>query len=65
MIDGVVNNTPPARPDLTDGQTYEEIKDLVPEMLPEDKPSIMEKLKAERTEREASYIPFTPPERGL
>ena len=65
MIDGVVNNTPPARPDLTDGQIYEEIKDLIPEMLPEDKPSIMEKLKAERTEREASYIPFAPPERGL
>ena len=32
MIDGVVNNTPPARPDLTDGQTYEEIKGYVDRM---------------------------------
>lgn len=65
MIDGVVNNTSPVRSDLTDGQTYDEIKELAPEMLSDDKPSIIEKLKADRAEREAYHIPPAPPERGL
>ena len=65
MIDGVVNNTPPVRPDLTDGQTYDEIEALAPEMLPNDKPSIMEKLRADRTVQEAHFIQPAPPEREL
>ena len=65
MIDGIVNNAPPARADLTDGQTFEELKELAPETLPSEKPSIMEKLRAERQEREAHSISPAPPERGL
>ena len=34
MLDGRLNNEPPERPDLTDGQTYEEIRELAPETLP-------------------------------
>jgi|GEM_PF-2171533 len=36
MIDGLVNNAPPEL-DLTDGQTHEEIKELAPETLLENK----------------------------
>ncbi|XBX08491.1 DUF4316 domain-containing protein [Enterocloster clostridioformis] len=53
MLDGRLNNESPERPDLTDGQTYEEIRELAPETLPEEtpeKPSKMERLKAEHPE---------------
>jgi hypothetical protein len=56
MLDGRLDNEPPERPDLTDGQTWEEIKELAPETLPEEtgeKPSLMERLKAGRPEYEA------------
>ena len=56
MLDGRLNNEPPMRPDLTDGQTYEEIRELAPETLPEEtaeKPSLMERLKADHPEHEA------------
>lgn len=59
MLDGRLNNEPPERPDLTDGQTYEEIKELAPETLPEEKPSVLDRLKADRPEHEARQ--FTPP----
>ena len=65
MIDGIVNNDPPIRADLTDGQTYEEVKELAPETLPNEKPSIMEKLRADRLEHEACGFQSSPPERGL
>lgn len=35
MVDGVLNNILPPKDDLTDGQTYEEIRNLAPETLPE------------------------------
>lgn len=65
MIDGIVNNDPPVRADLTDGQTHEEIRELAPETLPNEKPSIMEKLRADRTAHEARSFQPSPPERGL
>ena len=65
MIDGIVNNDPPGRADLTDGQTHEEIRELAPETLPNEKPSIMEKLRADRTAHEARGFQPSPPERGL
>lgn len=65
MIDGIVNNDPPVRADLTDGQTHEEIRELAPETLPNEKPSIMEKLRADRMEHEARGFQPSPPERGL
>ena len=63
MLDGRLNNEPPERPDLTDGQTYEEIRELAPETLPEEKPSLMERLKAERPEHEAKQAAPPVPER--
>lgn len=63
MLDGRLNNEPPVRPDLTDGQTYEEIQELAPETLPEEKTSLMEKLKADRPEHEARQIAPPTPER--
>ena len=65
MIDGIVNNDPPVRADLTDGQTHEEVRELAPETLPNEKPSIMEKLRADRTGHEARGFQPSPPERGL
>lgn len=63
MLDGRLNNEPPERPDLTDGQTYEEIQELAPETLPEEKTSLMEKLKAGRPEHEARQVAPPAPER--
>ena len=63
MLDGRLNNAPPERPDLTDGQTYEEIKELAPETLPEEKPSLLDRLKADRTEHEVRQIVPPVPER--
>lgn len=65
MIDGIVNNDPPIRADLTDGQTHEEVRELAPETLPNEKPSIMEKLRADRVDHEARGFQPSPPERGL
>lgn len=59
MLDGRLNNEPPERPDLTDGQTYEEIRELAPETLLEEKPSLLDRLKADRTEHESRQV--TPP----
>ena len=47
MIDGALNNEK-SRLDLTDGQTYEEVRELAPETLPEDKPSVMEQIREAR-----------------
>lgn len=63
MLDGRLNNEPPESPDLTDGQTYEEIRELAPESLPQEKPSLMEKLKSGRPEHEARSIEPPIPER--
>lgn len=63
MLDGRVNNEPPERPDLTDGQTDAEIWELAPHALPKEKPSLMERLKADRSEQEARQITPSVPER--
>lgn len=63
MLDGRLNNEPPVRPDLTDGQTYEEIRELAPETLQEEKPSLMERLKADCPEHEARQAAPLMPER--
>lgn len=59
MLDGRMNNEPPVRPDLTDGQTDEEIRELVPEA----KPSLKDRLKADKPEHEARQIIPPVPER--
>lgn len=53
MITGQIDNKPPARSDLTDGQTDAEIQELVPEA---DKPSVIERLKTECPEHEERQI---------
>lgn len=63
MLDGRLNNEPPERPDLTDGQTHEEIRELLPENQGEEKPSLLERLKADRTEHEARMIELPAQER--
>ncbi len=66
MLDGRLDNEPPERPDLTDGQTWEEIRELAPETLPEEtakKPSLMERLKGERPEQGERQAAPSSPER--
>jgi hypothetical protein len=46
MIDGLRNNLASPRPDLTDGQTHEEIKELAPGTLPEEKPSVLDQIRS-------------------
>ena len=50
MIDGLHNNEGAAKADLTDGQTFEEIRELVPEQLldADEKPSVLEQLREAR-----------------
>ena len=76
--DGIINNTA-RRDDLTDGQTHEEIKNLAPETLPDEKQSVLERLEQYREQAKAAaeqgdrfpvdgHAPvdvLTPPERGL
>jgi hypothetical protein len=49
MIDGVKNNEGEPKPDLTDGQTHEEIRELAPETLSDEdsgKLSVLEQIRA-------------------
>ncbi len=45
MIDGVRNNMAYPKADLTDGQTHEELRELAPQTLPDEKPSVLERLR--------------------
>jgi hypothetical protein len=54
MIDGQRNNMAAPKPDLTDGQTHAELKELAPGTLPEAKPSVLEQI------REAKKAPKPP-----
>jgi len=45
MIDGLRNNTAVPRADLTDGQTFYELRELAPETLAAEKPSVLEQIK--------------------
>jgi hypothetical protein len=45
MIDGVPNNMGVPKPDLTDGQSYTEIRELAPETLPDGKPSVLKQIR--------------------
>ena len=50
MIDGLHNNEGPAKADLTDGQTFEELRELAPEQLidSDERPSVLEQLREAR-----------------
>lgn len=45
LIDGIINNEKPRGADLTDGQTHEEMRELAPETLPEEKQSVIGQLR--------------------
>ncbi len=62
MITGQIDNKPPARSDMTDGQMNAEICELTPET---EKPSVMDKLKTERPEHEERQIITSIPHRDL
>ena len=53
MIDGQRNNMAQPKADLTDGQTHEEVRELAPQTLPDEKPSVLEQI------REAKKAPPT------
>ncbi|MDL2258572.1 DUF3849 domain-containing protein [Eubacteriales bacterium OttesenSCG-928-K08] len=48
MVDGVRNNMAVEKADLTDGQTHEELRELAPETLPGEKPSVLEQIREAR-----------------
>ncbi|MGI6176772.1 MAG: DUF3849 domain-containing protein [Christensenellales bacterium] len=45
MIDGLRNNMAVPKADLTDGQTFDELRELAPETLAGEKPSVLEQIK--------------------
>ena len=51
--DGIINNVA-RRDDLTDGQTWEEMRNLAPETLPEEKQSVLERLREMRKQAKAA-----------
>ena len=53
----------PEKPDLTDGQTHDELMELAPETLAGEKESVLDKLKAELPEHEARRLVPGNPER--
>ncbi|KPU45078.1 hypothetical protein OXPF_15560 [Oxobacter pfennigii] len=52
QIDGLINNEKP-RYDLTNGQSYEDLRELAPETLPEEKLSVLERLAQAKVQAEA------------
>jgi hypothetical protein len=56
MVDGALNNEK-NRLDLTDGQTHEEVRELAPETMPQEKSSVIEQI------REAKKAPPPPHKR--
>lgn len=58
QIDGILGNAPGCAADLTDGQTYDELRELAPETLPEEKQSILDRLEKMREQAEAQPGPF-------
>ncbi len=65
QIDGVINNEKPQF-DLTDGQSYEDLRELTPDSLPEERLSVMERLSQAKNQAMEQSEPegYTPqPER--
>jgi len=53
QIDGMINNQK-SRCDLTDGQSYDDLRELAPETLPEEKRSVLERLEQAREQARAA-----------
>jgi len=62
MIDGSINNEK-SRLDLTDGQTHEELRELAPETLADEKPSVLERIQDAR-QNPQPHTPSVGPEQG-
>lgn len=61
MLDGRLDNLAPEKPDLTDGQTHDELMELAPETLADEKESVLDRLKAELPEHETRrFLPGSP-----
>lgn len=63
LLNGRLDNLAPEKPDLTDGQTHDELMELAPETLADEKESVLDKLKAELPEHEARRLVPGNPER--
>ena len=57
QIDGTLENAPSHDADLTDGQTYDDMRELAPETLPEEKRSVLERLEQARERQRATAEP--------
>ncbi|AOT68770.1 DUF4316 domain-containing protein [Geosporobacter ferrireducens] len=57
QIDGILGNAPSCDADLTDGQTYDDLRELAPETLPEEKRSVLERLEQARERQRAAAEP--------
>ncbi|SHJ20638.1 protein of unknown function [Geosporobacter subterraneus DSM 17957] len=57
QIDGILENAPSRDADLTDGQTYDDLRELAPETLPEEKRSVLERLEQARERQRAAAEP--------
>jgi hypothetical protein len=61
--DGLLNNIAPPKADLTDGQTFEEIRELASETLPKEiqpaseKPSLLGQIEQRKAETGAHHMP--------
>jgi hypothetical protein len=53
QIDGMINNQK-SRCDLTDGQSYDDLRELATETLPEEKRSVLERLEQAREQARAA-----------
>lgn len=53
QIDGFINNPKP-RCDLTSGQSYDDLRELAPETLPEERRSVLERLEQAREQAKSS-----------
>ena len=58
QIDGILGNAPARAADLTDGQSYDELRELAPDTLPEEKQSVLDRLEAMREQANAQPGPF-------
>lgn len=53
QLDGLINNQK-SRCDLTDGQSYDDLRELAPDALPEEKRSVLERLEQAKEQAKAA-----------
>lgn len=55
QLDGLINNQK-SRCDLTDGQSYDDLRELAPDTLPEEKRSVLERLEQAKEQAKAAEL---------